>query len=160
MFHATFEQFGLDSPVFADLLKALGNGEQPALVPLHRHDRAPAQTRARSAASRWTSRTFSSSRATPSSPRSSVRNASAPCGPTAISPSTSPIRTIPDDGILRAGGSALDRIVFGGDAPYFEPRRVIASIEAAAISAPDHEQIFEPECATPDRPRPPAGAGS
>jgi uncharacterized protein len=35
-----------------------------------------------------------------------------------------------------------DRILFGSDAPYYDPEAVIASIEAASISESDRELIF------------------
>lgn len=139
VFHATFEGFGLDSPVFADLLKALGN--EPALVLLH------ATTDARS------------------DPRAIGRVAQD--FPHLLFIAGHPVFTEEQRaqcvGAVRANGNltldlayqddprtteffvrevGADRIVFGSDAPYFEPRRVIASIEAAAISAPDREQIF------------------
>ncbi len=35
-----------------------------------------------------------------------------------------------------------ERVLFGSDAPYFEPQKVIASIEAASISEAERDQIF------------------
>jgi predicted TIM-barrel fold metal-dependent hydrolase len=139
VFHATFEGFELDSPVFADLLKALGDG--PALILLHATTDARSNPRAIGRVAQKFPHLFfiaghpvftEEQRAQCVSAVHSNGNLNLDLAYQA------------DPGIteffVREVGAA--RMFFGSDAPYFEPSQVIDSIEAAAISNRDREQIF------------------
>jgi predicted TIM-barrel fold metal-dependent hydrolase len=139
VFHTAFEGFGLDSPLFAELLKALGDG--PALILLH------ATTDSRSnplaigrIAERFPHLLFiaghpvfsEEQRAQCVSAVKSNGNLNLD-----LAYQADPATT---EYFVREVGAT--RTFFGSDAPYFEPVQVIDSIEAAAISNRDREQIF------------------
>ena len=139
VFHASFEGFDLDSPVFADLLKALG--DRPALVLLHATTDARSNPRAIGRVAQKFPHLFfiaghpvftEEQRAQCVGAVQSNGNLNLDLAYQA-DPATTEF-------FVREVGAA--RIFFGSDAPYFEPSRVIASIEAAAISGKDREQIF------------------
>jgi predicted TIM-barrel fold metal-dependent hydrolase len=139
VFHATFEGFGLDSPVFDSLLKALG--DKPALILLHATTDGRSNPRAIGAVAEKFPHLFfiaghpvftEEQRAQCVSAVHSNGNLNLDLAYQA-DPATTEF-------FVREVGAA--RILFGSDAPYFEPSQVIDSIEAAAISNIDRQQIF------------------
>ena len=141
VFHATLRGLW---PRFArlrqHLLKALGDRAGAGLAA--RDDRRTLQSDAPSAASRKRSRISSSSLGHPvftEEQRAQCVSAVQSNGNLNLDLAyqADPATT---EFFVREVGAA--RMLFGSDAPYFEPSQVIASIEAARITDAEKEQIF------------------
>jgi predicted TIM-barrel fold metal-dependent hydrolase len=139
VFHATFEGFGVESPVFETILKALAQG--PALVLMHSTPDTRASPRAIAAvAERFPQIEFllghpvftEDQRVQCVSAVQAHSNLNLDLAYQADSATT--------EFFVREVGAG--RVLYGSDAPYFDPVQVIASIEVADITEADREQIF------------------
>lgn len=139
VFHTTFEGFGVDSPVFASILKALG--DRPALVLIHSTPDGRANPTAIAAvACRFPHIQFLLGHPvfTEDQQRQCVEAGQANANIYLdVAYQADPATTE-----FFVGEVGAERVLYGSDAPYFEPARVIASIEAAKITEADREKIF------------------
>jgi uncharacterized protein len=139
VFHTAFEGFGLDSPVFEELLSALGDGQ--ALVLLHATTDSRSDLRAIGrVADRFPHLFFIAGHPvfTEEQRAQCVRAVKSNANLNLdLAYQADPATT---EYFVREVGAA--RTFFGSDAPYFEPVQVIRSIEAAAISNGERELIF------------------
>ncbi|MBM7044781.1 MULTISPECIES: amidohydrolase family protein [Rhizobium] len=139
VFHTTFEGFGVDSPLFDSILTALGLG--PALILMHSTPDGRANpTAIATVAKRFPQIHFLLGHPvfTEEQRRQCVKaiqeNANLSLD---LAYQADPATT---EFFVREVGA--DRVLYGSDAPYFEPARVITSIETAKITDADKEQIF------------------
>lgn len=139
VFHATFEGFSLDSPVFESLLKALGEG--PALVLLHATTDGRSNPQAIGRVARKFPHLFfiAGHPVFTEEQRAQCVTAVQSCGNLNLDLAYQADPATTEFFVRKVGAS---RVFFGSDAPYFDPSQVIASIEAANISEPDRERIF------------------
>jgi predicted TIM-barrel fold metal-dependent hydrolase len=139
VFHATFEGFGVDSPVFDSILKALDQG--PALVLMHSTPDGRANPTAIAAvAKRFPQIQFLLGHPvfTEEQREQCVKAVQENANITLdLAYQADPATT---EFFVRQVGAA--RVHYGSDAPYFEPAQVISSIEAAKITDVEKEQIF------------------
>lgn len=139
VFHATFEGFSLDSPVFESLLKALG--DTPSLVLLH----ATTDGRSNPKAIGSVAQKFPHLRFIAGHPvftedqRAQCVSAVQSNDNLNLDLAFQADPSITEFFVREVGAS---RIFFGSDAPYFEPSQVIGSIEAASISDQDRDRIL------------------
>jgi predicted TIM-barrel fold metal-dependent hydrolase len=139
VFHATFEGFSVDSPIFESILRELGDG--PALVHVHSTPDAKASPRAIAAVARkFPQLEFLLGHPvfTEDQRRQCVE---------AMQDNTNiwlDVAYQADPAVTEFFVAELgpDRVLYGSDAPYFSPGDVIASIEAARIPEAAREQIF------------------
>jgi len=139
VFHATFEGFSVDSPAFHAVLGALGN--QSALILLHSTPDGRANPHAISkVAERFPHLTFLLGHPVfTEDQRAQAANAVKTHANLHLDLAYQDDPKTTEFFVREAGA---DRVFYGSDAPYFEPAKVIASIEAANISDADRERIF------------------
>jgi predicted TIM-barrel fold metal-dependent hydrolase len=139
VFHATFEGFGLDSPVFESILRSLGPG--PALVLVHATTDAKSNPRSiGSVAERFPHIEFLAGHPVfTEDQREQCVKAIQSNANLNLDVSYQADPAIMEYFVREVGA---ERVLFGSDAPYFEPARVIASIESAKITEADRELIF------------------
>lgn len=139
VFHATFEGFSVDSPAFHAVLSAIG--KRPALILLHSTPDGRASPNAIAAvAAKFPHLTFQLGHPvfTPDQRSQAVTQARAlPNLLLDIAYQDDPATT---EYFVREIGA--DRVLYGADAPYFAPDKVIASVEAADISEADKQQVL------------------
>ncbi|MDE1994340.1 MAG: amidohydrolase family protein [Rhizobiaceae bacterium] len=139
VFHATFEGFSVDSPVFDGILKALGQG--PALVLMH----STPDGRANPTAIAAVAQRFPQIRFLLGHPlfteeqRKQCVQAVRANANIDLDLAYQADPAITEFFVREVGG---DRVFYGSDAPYFEPSEVIASIEAAKISDEERAKIL------------------
>jgi predicted TIM-barrel fold metal-dependent hydrolase len=139
VFHTTFEGFGVDSSVFDSILRALGEG--PALVLMHSTpDGRGNPTAIAAVAHGFPQIQFLLGHPvfTEEQRKQCVEAVRVHANINLdLAYQADPATT---EFFVREVGAG--RVLYGSDAPYFEPARVIASIEAAKITEPEREQIF------------------
>ncbi len=139
VFHATFEGFSVDSPVFHDILKALGHG--PALVLMHSTPDARANPKAIAAvAERFPQIEFLLGHPVFTDDQRTQCVAAVQANANIHLDLAYQAEPGIAEFFVREVGA--ERVLYGSDAPYFEPSQVIASIEAANITEAQREQIF------------------
>ena len=138
-FHATFEGFSVDSPAFRSVLEAVG--ERRALVLVHSTPDAKASPAAIAAvAAEFPHLEFVLGHPVFTEGQRIEAVAALEARPNLnldIAYQDDPATT---EFFVREIGA--DRVLFGSDAPFFEPARVIASVEAADIDDAAREAIF------------------
>ncbi|HTV71467.1 MAG TPA: amidohydrolase family protein, partial [Rhizobiaceae bacterium] len=138
VFHAAFEGFGLDSTVFLNLLKALG--EKPALVLIHATTDGKSNPTAIGRVAQMFPHLFfiAGHPVFTEEQRAQCVSAVHANGNLNLDLSYQADPAITTYFVQEVGAP---RILFGSDAPYFEPSQVIESIEAATISERDRKHI-------------------
>lgn len=138
-FHATFEGFSVDSAAFDAVLAAMGDRE--AVILLHSTSDAKASPAAiAQVAQRYPRLRFVLGHPvfTPAQREDAIEQLRANANLWLdIAYQDSP-KTTTD--FVQALGA--DRVLFGSDAPFFEPERVIASVESAEVSDDQRDAIF------------------
>lgn len=139
VFHATFEGFSVDSPAFHAVLAAAGR--QKALILLHSTPDGRANPTAIAAvAAKFPNLTFVLGH--PVFTENQRKQAAAAVKANANLHLDLAYQDDPKTTEFFVGEVGADRVFYGSDAPYFDPAKVIASIEAANISAADREKIL------------------
>jgi uncharacterized protein len=139
VFHTAFEGFGVDSAAFHNVLKALGAG--PALVLMHSTPDGRANPTAIAAvACRFPQIQFLLGHPVFTEDQRKQCVEAVQANPNInldVAYQADPATT---EFFVRQVGA--DRVLYGSDAPYFEPAQVIASIEAAKITEAERDKVF------------------
>lgn len=139
VFHPTFEGFGVDSTMFHSLLEALGT--ERSLVMVHATtDGRGNPTAIAAVASRFPHLQFLLGH--PVFTQQQREQCVVAVAANANILLDLAYQSDPAITEFFVGEVGADRILFGSDAPYFDPGAVIASIEAASIKESDRELIF------------------
>lgn len=139
VFHATFEGFSVDSPAFHAVLAAAG--DRKALILLHSTPDGRANPTAIAAvAAKFPNLTFVLGH--PVFTEDQRKQAAAAVKAYANLHLDLAYQDDPKTTEFFVAECGVDRVFYGSDAPYFDPARVIASIEVANISAADREKIL------------------
>jgi hypothetical protein len=139
VFHATLEGFSVDSPAFHAVLAAIGS--RKALILLHSTPDGRANPNAIAAVAER----FPHLEIVLGHPVFTDDQRQQAATQVKANPNLHLDLAYQDDPhttefFVREIGA--ERVLFGSDAPYFDPRRVIASIEAADVTDKDRDQIF------------------
>jgi hypothetical protein len=139
VFHATFEGFSVDSPAFHAVLAAAGSAK--ALVLLHSTPDGRANPTAIAAvAAMFPNLTFILGH--PVFTEGQRQQAAEAVKANANLHLDLAYQDDPATTEFFVAQVGADRVFYGSDAPYFEPAKVIASIEKARISTVDREKIL------------------
>lgn len=139
VFHATFEGFSVDSPAFHAVLAAAGN--RPALILLHSTPDGRANPTAIGAvAARFPHLTFVLGH--PVFTDDQRKQAAAAVRANANLHLDLAYQDDPKTTEFFVAEVGAERVFYGSDAPYFDPAKVIGSIDAANITATDREKIL------------------
>jgi predicted TIM-barrel fold metal-dependent hydrolase len=139
VFHATFEGFSVDSPAFHAVLAAAGRAQ--ALILLHSTPDGRANPTAIAAvAAKFPNLIFVLGH--PVFTEDQRKQAATAVKLHANIHLDLAYQDDPKTTEFFVTEVGADRVFYGSDAPYFDPAKVIASIEAANISADDRERIL------------------
>jgi uncharacterized protein len=138
-FHATFEGFSVDSPAFDSVIREVGS--RPALILVHSTPDAKASPSGIAAvAERYPTMHFVLGH-----PVFTQEQRQEAVTALASLPNLSLDIAYQDDVATIeyfVGEVGAERVLFGSDAPFFPPARVVSAVEAAAIGEDDRVRIF------------------
>lgn len=139
VFHATFEGFSVDLPAFHAVLSAIGS--KPALILLHSTPDGRANPNAIAAvAAKFPHLTFQLGHPVFSADQRLQAVTQAKALPNLLLDLAYQDDPATTEYFVKEIGA--DRVLFGSDAPYFDPAKVAASIEAANISDADKQKVL------------------